>query len=76
MIISNHGHYNIIITLKEISKILGPLTALTGKVRDFEWTKECKEVFSKALTIMVEDILVNLPSCGEEFVLHPDFSNG
>ena len=45
--------------------VLTPLTKLTGKNSNFEWTDECQTVFVTMKKIMAQDVLLMYPEYGK-----------
>ena len=56
------------------SKILAPLTALTGKGTKFKWEKEHQAAFDEMKARLAQDTLVSFPAYGERFDVHTDAS--
>ena len=57
------------------SKILAPLTALTGKGTNFKWEKEHQAAFGEMKVRLAQDTLVSFPAYGERFDVHTDASD-
>jgi hypothetical protein len=57
------------------SKILAPLTALTGKGYKFKWGEEHQVAFDKMKVCLAQDTLVSFPAYGERFDVHTDASD-
>ena len=56
------------------SKILSPLTALTGKGTTFKWEEEHTKAFQEIKTAMAQDALLAHPNYKKHFDVHTDAS--
>ena len=56
------------------SKIMSPLTALTGQGTKFQWRKEHQIAFQEAKTMIAQDALLTHPNFRKRFDVHTDAS--
>lgn len=61
--------------IKDFAQIANPLTELTKKDKDFEWSTECEVAFGRLKGALVRPPVLAYPTLRKEFQLYTDASN-